>query len=325
MEEMTPAFAPLPRPDTADGSPRRVGVEIELGGLDERHVAEIAQETFGGTLSHGDGRSLKLTDSALGGLEIYLDIYLRNAEKSALRDATLSLGRDVIPIEIVTDPLDLEGLARLNSLLPRLRDGGARGSSAGLVLGFGVHFNLQVASEDMADIRGPLTAYALLEDWLRAAMPIDETRRILPFTAPYPTSFVRDLLELRADAPLSELIELYVHHNPTRNRGLDMLPLFAHLAPDHMARLKTEGTTSARPTFHFRLPDCRIDEPDWSLLTEWHRWLLVEKVAGDARLLAALGQVWQAAHGPLTLSRHTWAQRCGDILLGAGLAEEPLA
>lgn len=325
MEEMTPAFAPLPRPDTADGTPRRVGVEIELGGLDEQHVAEICRDAFGGTLTQGDGRSWQLKDSEIGGLEVYLDIYLRNAEKSALRDAALSLGRDVIPIEIVTDPLDLEAMSRLDALLARLRDGGARGSSAGLVLGFGVHFNPQIVSEDLADIRGPLTAYALLEDWLRAAMPIDETRRILPFTAPYPTGFVRDLLDLRADAPLSELIDLYVHHNPTRNRGLDMLPVFAHLAPDHMARVKTEGTTSARPTFHFRLPDCRIDEPGWSLQTEWHRWLLVEQVAEDPRLLAAMGAVWEAAHGPVTLSRHTWAQRCGDILLGAGLAEEPIA
>lgn len=264
-----------------------------------------------------------MIDSAIGGLDIYLDIFLRKSEKSALRDAALSLGRDVIPIEIVTEPLDLEGLERLNGLLPRLRQGGARGSSAGLVLGFGVHFNVQIASEAVADIRRPLTAYALLEDWLRAAMPIDETRRILPFTAPYPTGFVRDLLALRADAPLTELIDLYVAHNPTRNRGLDMFPLFAHLAPEHTPEAQG-GTTTARPTFHFRLPDCRIDEDSWSLATEWHRWLLVEKVAEDARLLAALGRVWQAAHGPVTLSRHTWAQRCGDLMIGAGLAEEPI-
>ncbi len=324
MTDASPAFPPLPRPRADDGSPRRIGVEIELGGLDEAQVGEIAQQAFGGRLEHGDAPSWQLLDSAIGGLDIYLDIFLRKSEKSALRDAALSLGRDVIPIEIVTEPLDLEGLERLNSLLPRLRQGGARGSSAGLVLGFGVHFNVQIASEAVADIRRPLTAYALLEDWLRAAMPIDETRRILPFTAPYPTGFVRDLLTLRADAPLTELIDLYVQHNPTRNRGLDMFPLFAHLAPEHTPEAQG-GTTSARPTFHFRLPDCRIDEASWSLATEWHRWLLVEQVAEDPRLLAALGRVWQAAHGPVTLSRHTWAQRCGDLMIGAGLAEEPIA
>lgn len=324
MSDATPAFAPLPRADAADGSPRRVGVEIELGGLSEARVAKIAQQAFGGTLARGSGPSWKLEDSPVGALDIYLDTSLRKSEKSALRDAAMALGRDIIPVEIVTEPLDLDGLARLNRLLPHLRDGGARGSSAGLVLGFGVHFNVQIASDSMEDIRRPLTAYALLEDWLRAAMPIDDTRRILPFTAPYPTTFVRALLALPENAPLAELVDLYVQHNPTRNRGLDMLPLFKHLAPDHLASVQTEAT-SARPTFHFRLPDCRIDEPDWSLLTEWQRWLLVERLAEDPRLLAAMGRVWQAAHGPVTLSRRTWAQRCGDQLIGAGLAEEPIA
>ncbi|WP_417525044.1 amidoligase family protein [Marinovum sp.] len=324
MDDLTPAFSPLPRATAADGTPRRVGLEVELGGLPEAQVAEIAQQTLGGTLTSGDDPTWRLEGSAVGGLDIYLDTSLRKSEKSALRDAALTLGRDIIPVEIVTDPLDLDGMERFNALLPHLRDGGARGSSAGLVLGFGVHFNIQVASDRMADIRGPLTAYALLEDWLRAAMPIDETRRILPFTAPYPTTFVRELLELPPDAPLSALIDLYIHHNPSRNRGLDMFPLFEHLDPDRMARVHTE-LTSARPTFHFRLPDCRIDEPGWSLVSEWRRWLLVEQVAEDARLLDAMGRLWQAAHGPVTLSRHTWAQRCGDLLLGAGLARDPLA
>lgn len=317
-------FAPLPQPDTAGGDPRLVGVEIELGGLSEARVAKIARDTLGGTLEQGDGPFWTLKDSEIGDLEVYLDIFIRNSEKSALRDAALTIGREVVPVELVSEPLDRAGMARLNALIPPLRAAGAQGSSAGVFFGFGIHFNIQVVADNIRDIRGPLTAYALLEDWLRAALPIDETRRILPFAAPYPTGFVRALLDFDPNAGLGDLIALYASHNATRNRGLDMLPLFAHLMPDALPQSLLEST-ARRPTFHFRLPDCRIDEPDWSLTDEWQRWLLVERVAADPRLMAALAKVWRASHGGVTLSRHTWAQRAGDILLGAGLAEGPLA
>lgn len=324
MTENRPDIAPLPRPDTATGAPRLVGVEIEIGGLPEVRVARVARDTLGGRLEQGDGPFWTLKDSEIGDLEVYLDIFIRNSEKSALRDAALNLGREVIPVEIVSQPLTRDGLRRLNDLIPPLRRAGALGSSAGVFFGFGIHFNIQILSDDVADIRGPLTAFALIEDWLRAALPIDETRRILPFTAPYPTGFVRALLMLDPAADLDRLIALYVGHNATRNRGLDMLPLFAHLAPKTLPPALL-ASTARRPTFHFRLPDCRIDEPGWSLAQGWRRWVLVEQVASDSRLMRALARVWQDAHGPVTLSRHTWAQRAGDILLGAGLAEAPVA
>ncbi|TNF18480.1 MAG: hypothetical protein EP318_18165 [Rhodobacteraceae bacterium] len=324
MTESRPDIAPLPRPDTASGAPRLVGVEIEIGGLPEVRVARVARDTLGGRLEQGDGPFWTLKDSEIGDLEIYLDIFIRKSEKSALRDAALTLGREVIPVEIVSPPLTRDGMRRLGDLIAPLRRAGALGSSAGVFFGFGIHFNIQTVSEEVADIRGPLTAFALIEDWLRAAHPIDETRRILPFTTPYPTGFVRALLSLDPAADLGQLIALYVGHNATRNRGLDMLPLFAHLAPERLPPALL-ASTARRPTFHFRLPDCRIDEPGWSLAQEWRRWVLVEQVASDPRLMRVLARVWQAAHGPLTLSRHTWAQRAGDILLGAGLAEEPVA
>ena len=40
---------PLPRPKTAEGKPRRVGVEIEFSGLTEAQVARILAKEFGGS------------------------------------------------------------------------------------------------------------------------------------------------------------------------------------------------------------------------------------------------------------------------------------
>ncbi|WP_104019220.1 amidoligase family protein [Roseovarius nitratireducens] len=311
-------FAPLPQPLNAEGEARRVGVEIELGGLDEARVARIVADRLGGRADQEDSHIWAVRESGIGDVAVYLDIFLRKAQKSRLRDLALDLGREVVPVEIVTEPLDMDGLARLDGLRDALRDAGAQGSGAGLVFGFGVHFNIEVASGADADTVRPLLAYALIEDWLRSAYPIDESRRLLPFTDPYPTDFVRALIEAGPGAARDHVTGLYLELTPSRNRGLDMLPLFAHFDGPRVAAAITDKT-SARPAFHFRLPDCRIDEADWSLAREWWRWVAVERVARDDALLRRLADAWLDDHGLVTLSRQHWAARAGRILLTAGI------
>lgn len=313
-------FPPLPQPDDAKGRPRKIGVEIEFGGLDEAEVARLCAQELGGTVEQLDSHIWVVNDSAIGKIEVYLDTFLRSASKSKLRDLALDLGREVVPVEIVSEPLEIKGLRKLDGLRERLRKAGALGSGAGWVFGFGVHFNVQIASDRDGDIFTPLLAYALIEDWMRDANPIDESRRLLPFTDPYPTDFVRDLIALRPAPPVSKVIEAYLHHNPTRNRGLDMLPIFGELAPDRVAAA-VSGKLSSRPTFHFRLPDCLIDDAGWSLADEWQRWLTVERVAQDAALLDRLCKAWEEDHGVVTLLRQSWAHRCGALLNEAGLAK----
>lgn len=316
-------FPPLPQPRTSEDTCRRIGVEVELGGLPEARVARIARDLFGGHLVQDSDTLWALRDSEIGNIEVYLDASFRKSEKTALRDAALRLGREVIPVEFVTDPLEPAQLPRLDQLVAALRRAGALGSSAGLLLGFGVHFNIEIYDRTIPSLRAPLLAYALLEDWLRSSEPIDETRRVLPFTAPYPTAFVRDLIGAGEDVSLNDLIQIYLAHNPTRNRGLDMLPIFALLSPDAVEQAMTD-LVSARPTFHFRLPDCRIDEADWSLAREWHRWIMVERVASNHALIDRLSAAWLDDHGSVTLMRRSWAQRAGEILEDEGQLEETL-
>lgn len=318
-----PDFAPLPTPLNAGGEPRKTGVEIELGGLIEARVAEICTRELGGQAVQGDGPFWTIEGSSIGKIEVYLDIFLRKAEQSALRDFALEIGREVIPVEIVTEPLEMKGLHALHGLCRALREHGALGSEGGLFFGFGVHLNIEIASENDADIVRPLLAYALIEDWLRTANPIDESRRVLPFSDPYPTDFVRALIALGPDAGLVDVIDLYLQRTPTRNRGLDMLPLFAHLRPQQVAGIMSK-VKSARPAFHFRLPDSRIDNPDWSIAQEWQRWITVERVAADTALLGSLSDAWLDDHGALTLLRHSWAKRAGTILHRVGLDDAGL-
>ncbi|WP_422030810.1 amidoligase family protein [Roseovarius sp.] len=314
------SFAPLPQPETAEGGPRLTGVEIELGGLDEARCADLCARHLGGRARQVDEAIWQVEDSRIGGLKVYLDTALRHADKTALRDAALSLGREVIPVEIVTDPLDRDGLIALDGLREALRQAGALGSGGGLFFGFGVHLNVQVASDRAEAIVPPLLAYALIEDWLRIANPIDQMRRVLPFAAAYPRRLVRRLIALGRGARLGHVMDAYVQEAPSRNFGLDMLPVFAWIDAERMGSVLT-GATSARPTFHFRLPDCRIDEPGWTLDSEWRRWRTVERVAAEADVLAELSQGWEAANAGVPMPRAFWAERCGAILTQRGLAD----
>jgi hypothetical protein len=38
----------------------------------------------------------------------------------------------------------------------------------------------------------------------------------------------------------------------------------------------------ARPTFHYRLPNCDIDNPAWGIYLSWNRWCQVEELAADS-------------------------------------------
>lgn len=309
-------FAALPWSDTAEGRPRRTGVEIELGGLHEERVAAILAAELGGKAAPDDGQDWRVTGSRLGDLQIYLDTALRKGRQSALRDAGLELGREVIPLEIVTEPLDRDGLRALDRMRDILRREGATGSRAGLLLGFGVHLNVETPAT--RHIVPTLLAYALVEDWLRIGVEIDESRRVLPFTDPYPHSFTRELIDLGTEAELAQVAALYAERTPTRNRGLDMLPVFKALVPEVLPQALAEGI-KGRPAYHFRLPDCRIDEPGWSLDHEWRRWLAVERVAADPEALEALSVAWRDRHGPLTVRRHGWSDAAGEILGRRGL------
>ena len=99
-------------------------------------------------------------------------------------------------------------LIALDELREQLRQDGAVGSGGGVFFGFGVHLNVQIASDRAESIVPPLLAYALIEDWLRTANPIDHTRRVLPFAAPYPRRLVRRLIALPGEHRAAPILEI---------------------------------------------------------------------------------------------------------------------
>jgi hypothetical protein len=140
-------FAPLPTPLNVEGEPRRTGVEIELGGVSEAECARLCADHLGGEAIQVDEAIWRVEGTQIGTLKVYLDTALRNAEKTPLRDAALALGRDIVPVELVTEPLDRDGLIALDGLRDSLREAGALGSAGGVFFGFGVHLNVEIASD----------------------------------------------------------------------------------------------------------------------------------------------------------------------------------
>jgi len=288
---MPDRFPYPPKPRNADGDLRAVGVEVECGGVDAEDVAHALQEALGGELSQDDA-IWHLTGSDLGALQIFLDTKYKNTLSQS--DLVRSLAEVLIPVEIVTTPIPLDRLGRLDALESALRDLGAKGSRSAPQYGFGVHLNVEVRGTDVDGWWPELRAYALIEPALRDQDAPDASRRMLPFIQPYADSLQ---LALLGDKPADTeaATRHYLQHAASRNHALDMLPLLAHLHPDAVkAAVDGKAAGSARPAFHYRLPETRLDEDAWSLAYEWQRWCAIEEIAQDPDLMERIAGVWRS-------------------------------
>jgi hypothetical protein len=311
---------PLPDPFREDGKERRVGVEIEFAGLPEQETADIIQSVWGGTIDIDTPHDITVRNTELGDVKVELDVHLRDKAGSYIADKLLNWSRAVVPVEIVTGPLTRAQLERIDPLIKALVAAGAEGTQGGMFYGFGLHLNPEVAREDISGVLPVVRAYGLLEDWLRASDPIDPSRRLLPFVDPWPRSLLDLLAKEGADWRLDDLLRVYAELTPTRNRGLDLLPLLEHLRPEALHAAMPENTLKGgRPTFHYRLPEARLGAQGWSVAYEWNRWVLIERVAADAVLLDRLAAMWIAHRAALTSLRRDWAQNVDAVLSDAAI------
>lgn len=293
---------------TASGKTRRVGVELEMNGLTlERLSAEVAQQ-LRLEVSAAEGRYERvLTGDPAGDWRVEFDFDLLKKLGREQRDGdTLAgelgdsaedvlkwLAESLVPMELISPPLPLNRLEEVESLIERLRDCGCKGTSDRLVNAFGMQFNPEVPDTGPKTIVRYLKAFACLYEWLYQRADINLSRQVTNYIDPYPTSYCRRLVAAEYWPDLATLIDDYLKDNPTRNRALDMLPLFAFLDEERVLRVVGDDTlVKARPTFHYRLPDCEIDHPDWNLATAWNDWVEVERLAEDPVRLAGCCQAY---------------------------------
>lgn len=320
---------------TDEGKQRRVGVELEFAGIDLMAAAEAVRETFGGEVTWHDAHSITVANTGFGAFEVELDSdYVHPSFRQptegdllerAAQWARAALG-DVIehwmPREIVTPPIPLDRLPDLNLLCTRLRRLGAVGTDASWRYAFSVQLNPEVPSFTCARVLAIFRGYLLMSDWLRAKAARNLLRRALPFAQPFPRDYVGTVLDADYAPDWPSFIDDYLAANPTRNRDLDLCPLFAHLDERRVRAHLDDPRIKPRPTFHYRLPDSRIEEPDWSIITEWNRWVAVERLAADATALKERARTFtrhfiDAPESEWVQETNTWLERHPGVL-GSG-------
>lgn len=204
------------------------------------------------------------------------------------------LAEEVVPVELVGPPLPLSRLGEIETIIDRLREAGAKGTSDGFINAFGMQFNPEIPASDSQTIVAILKAFHCLYPWLWRRANINLTRQLTSYVNPFPIDYVRKVINTDYWPDQAHLIDDYLAHNPTRNRALDMLPLFSYLDEQRVRRVTHDPLIKARPTFHYRLPDSEIHLPEWGLHTAWNDWVEVERLAAERERLQACCKDYQA-------------------------------
>ena len=283
---------------------RRVGVEIEFAGLDAQGAAQSVVDVFGGRLEVENPFRVSVHDTTIGTFRVELDANFLQEERyrevlesvgitstdglleDRIESALGKVAATVVPMEICSPPVPLSQLDKVETLREHLHNAGALGTGHSALYAFGMQFNPEVVSLDVNYILHVLQSFLVQFDELCAEARIDLTRRLFPFVRPFEKEFFDFFCNGDYAPDMDDFIDDYLRLNPTRNRPLDLLPLLAYIDENRvMAKASEPQLIKPRPTFHYRLPDCRIDQTEWRIEHEWRRWLRIEQLANDSNRL----------------------------------------
>ncbi|WP_168217431.1 amidoligase family protein [Paracoccus liaowanqingii] len=297
-----PDFAFPPICESATGKVRTVGVELEFGAISARRAAASLAMGLRGQLIEEDAHAWIVEGTALGDLMVEIDTrYAHPQRHVGTRWGRLSksgsarlgtMAQYFVPRELVTQPLPIDHLALIDSAVDVLRLSGAREAGP---TAYGLHFNPEPPRFDAATLTALLKAFMLLNDWLRReSQPRLLTHR-LGLSGVFPTAYIRRVLAEDYWPNLDNLMNDYLASNPTRNRDLDMLPLFLHFDKERVRARVPYEKIGNRPALHYRLPTAWVSKSNWSVAPEWNRWVAVERLANDLSRLESLADAYSAA------------------------------
>lgn len=320
-----------------EGQPRRAGFEFEFGNLPIAEASEALQKSLGGELESISPFEAILHNSSIGKLKVERDAdllkgvrYRKWLETIGVEFAPGSLGHEIetnidsasktlIPCEVVTEPIPLANLQHLDTLVTALNQLGAEGTQDSIIYAFGLHINASLPAQDSGTVTRYIQAFLVLCAWIMDLSGTDLTRRYLTrYIDPFPHGYMERVLSLDYQPDTSTLISDYMEFNPTRNRALDMLPILSHLDRDAVLTAlpaDEHKLVKGRPAFHYRLPDCKVNEPGWSVATAWNHWVFVEVLANDQQLLTQVISAWQEDKDNFSLSTNSrWITQLTSLL-----------
>jgi len=306
-----------PLVEKGDGTPRMVGFELEFSGISLDETAEVVRSTLRGQLASETSAERVIHTNSLGEFIIELDWdYLkskasgthRGEEGSKWLEPLSQAAAVLVPVEIVCPPIPLTNLSALTPMVRGLREAGAMGTEESLIAAYGVHINTEIPRLDAEMLLSYLRAFAILQWWLVDAHEVNPTRKVSPYIDLYPQAYLRQVLS-RSEATMDDVFSDYLEHNASRNRALDLLPMLAEINSDRVSGAVEDPKIKARPTFHYRLPNCHIERLDWSLAGAWNTWCVVERLVDREDDLDALAGEFLATDRPiLGVGRGDWVR-----------------
>ncbi|RYZ66881.1 MAG: amidoligase [Proteobacteria bacterium] len=292
------------------GTERRVGFEFEFSGVGLANTAAIIQELLGGTIESKHRFAYSVKGTRLGHFEIESDASMlsqRKWEKYArvfgispgqgfmgetLESLVANVSEELVPYEIVSPPIPFSQMSEMETLREKLQEAGAQGTHTRFYAAYGMQFNPEMPDFKVETLLGYMRAFFLLYDRLLLSEDIPLARKVLPFIDPFPTEYIEQVLnpDYRPHSVQSFMRD-YLEYNPTRNRPLDWLPLFAHLDQNLVFEYEVERELiKPRPTLHYRLPSSLIDDPNWTIAGEWNKWVEIERLASDPKYIEQMSE-----------------------------------
>lgn len=302
-KEINVNFKNPPKIKNQDGEERSAGFEFEFTGVEMNDAAQMIVELYGGEVEQISGYEFAVHNTDFGKFSLELDasLFLNKKYEKVLKSVGLDVNKlknkekleetlremasTIVPFEIITPPVPISKMKQLNRLVDRLKEWKAKGTGSSFFYAFGLHLNPEVPERTADSLTRHLKAYVMLDAWIRKDADIDLSRKITPYINEYEMEYIRYILRENYQPDLETLIRDYFKFKNSRNRPLDMLPVFMFLNKELTQKLKEGELTSARPTFHYRLPNCSLEDENWWLAEEWNRWVLVEELADDRQAL----------------------------------------
>lgn len=321
---------PLPQQtQTTAGKMRRLGVEIEFTGMEIDAIVDVIISLYGGKADAISEYEINVVDSSLGTFGVELDFsYIKrisrerreatdNSDLEELAEAIVgAIAKQLVPFEVVAPPIAMDELWQLETLFQKLRDSDAQGTHGSAKNAFGLQLNPEMPDCNADTIRDYLRAFLCLYDWLKMRCDVDFSRRLTSYVDPFGKDYVKLLLREDYQPDIGQLIDDYLQYNPTRNRALDMLPLFSHIDDDRLRRKVQDDRVKPRPTLHYRLPNSLIDDPQWGLIHPYRDWLQVDNLAMDKKRLDAVCQAYRRYLDKPTANLFTnWANSVSSWLI----------
>lgn len=331
----TKEFIPLPSWNNAEQD-RKTGFEFELSGIEIEDCLQTVQEVFGGEIKQKNSVQGMIVSEKLGDVKVELDSRLVKRFTDVLEIDNDQIHTDVnmirktfsrwigdraaevVPLEISTSPLEFSMFSELELLRDELRKRKATGTKSAFYKAFGMHINIEIPSKDVQTISSILKAFIVLHPWLQSKLGVDLSRRALSFIQPYSQEYLFLILDKNYNPDMDKFIDDYIEHNPNRNMALDMLPIFAMLRPQCLEKLTDSDRelTQPRPAFHYRLPNCNVDDKNWTLKKEWNSWVYIELLAKNEEKLNYLSREYlKFMEKPLTIFDDEWVKFTERVMI----------